>query len=122
MTSSPISCRIERNYHRTGSLYIAMERKPLALLALVGSAGRLRCNQSGAMPSLNGHRRSVTGLCQAAVWAASSTASGSAANALVTERPHMMHSKLCNGAFAPKFGNDRKNRIEVPQCGQDGEV
>jgi len=97
-----------------------MEREALALLALVGSAGHLRCNQCGAMPSLNGHRRSVTGRCQAAVWAAGSAAS--AANALVTERPHMMHSKLCNGALAPKFGNDRKNRIEVPQCGQDGEV
>jgi hypothetical protein len=32
-----------------------------------------------------------------------------------------MQSKVCNGARAPKFGTDRANLIEVPQCGQDGE-
>ena len=33
----------------------------------------------------------------------------------------MMHSKVCNRADEPKLGNDRANRIDVPQWGQDGE-
>ena len=53
----------------------------------------------------------------AAAWPASSAVSAD----LVTERPHNMQSKVCNGARAPKFGTDRANLIEVPQCGQDGE-
>jgi hypothetical protein len=50
---------------------------------------------------------------------ASSTASASAAS--VTERPHMMQSKVCKAACAPKLGDDRTNRIDIPQCGQAGE-
>jgi hypothetical protein len=51
-------------------------------------------------------------------YAAASVASSTA---LVTDRSHNGHSNFCNGECAPKFGSERANRIDVPQCGQHGD-
>jgi hypothetical protein len=76
-------------------------------------ASKVRLSDGGVALNSPAHatRQRREGRCYAAALSADSTASATS----VTERPHIMQSKVSDGAPAPKFENDRANLIDMLQ-------